>query len=117
MERIRKEMREVVVVDYYAEMGDVITIPGKRGQFVVEEALMTDGGGAQGGDEYPNAWHVKARSLRKKRSDSKGTSPFQYNPNATLIEFTQHTNCYNDVINGVEKIGKMEKVVNFQWVC
>ena len=43
MERIRKEMQEVDVVDYYAEVGDVITISGKRGEFVVEEARMTGG--------------------------------------------------------------------------
>jgi len=64
MKKLRKEMQEVEVEDYYAEVGDVITIPGKRGQFVVEEAEMTGGGSAQGGDVYSDAWHVKARSLR-----------------------------------------------------
>ena len=113
MEKIRKEMREVEVVDYYAEVGDVITIPGKRGQFVVEEARMTGGGYAQANDYYSDAWHVKARLLRKKRSDATDGSSFQYNPNARLVEFTQHTNSYNDVIDGVKQVGQMAKVVDF----
>ena len=116
MKQIRKEMREVEVEDYYAKVGDVITIPGKRGAFVVEEARMSGGGTAQGGDVYPDAWHVKARALRIKRSGSKDTSRFQYNPKAKLIEFTQHTNCYNNVIEGVVQVGQMKKVVDFRWV-
>ncbi len=112
MRKTHKEMREVEVVDYYAEVGDVITIPGKRGQFVVEEAEMT-GGGMAHNDVYPDAWHVKARSLRKKRSDSKDGSSVQYNPKARLVEFTQHTNSYNTVIDGVEQVGQMAKVVDF----
>ena len=113
MDKIRKEMREVEVVDYYAEVGDVITIPGKRGHFVVEEARMTGGGTAMFNDEYPDAWHVKARALRKKWNDAKDGSSFQYNPKARLVEFTQHTNCYNTVIDGVEQVGQMAKVVDF----
>lgn len=107
MEKIRKQMREVEVVDYYAEVGDVISIPGKRGKFVVEEAGMTGGGTAQGGDIYPDAWHVKASLLFNE----------QYRPDAKdIVEFTQHTNCYNDVIDGVEQVGQMKKVVAFEWV-
>ncbi len=112
MEKIRKEMQEVEVVDYYAEVGDVIKIPGKRGEFVVEEARMTGGGRAQI-DVYPDAWHVKARKLTGAVRDLTGV---KYNPKATLIEFTQHTNSYNDVINGVEQIGKMEKIVDFRFI-
>lgn len=111
MKQIRKEMREVEVVDYYAEVGDVITIPGKRGEFVVEEAEMTGGGGTH--DVYPDAWHVKARKLTGAVRKLTGV---KYNPKATLIEFTQHTNCYNNVIEGVEQIGKMEKVVDFRFI-
>ncbi len=116
MKQIRREMREVAVEDYYAEIGDVITIPGKRGQFVVEEARMTGGGTAQGSDVFPDAWHVRARSLRKEWTDAIDGSSFHYNPHGRTIEFTQHTNCYNDVINGVEQVGKMKKTVNFEWV-
>lgn len=108
----RKEMQEVEVEDYYAEVGDVIKIPGKRGEFVVEEARMTGGGQAHN-DIYPDAWHVWARKLT-------GTvyqlTKVQYNPKATLIKFTQHTNCYNTVIDGVEQIGKMEKIVDFRLI-
>jgi len=102
----RKEMQEVDVEDYYAEVGDVITIPGEAGEFVVTEARMTGGGSAQAGDIYPDAWHVKASLLVRR----------QLNDETVEVEFTQHTNCYNDVIEGVEKIGKMEKIVRFQWV-
>ncbi len=113
MEKIRKEMQEVKVVDYYVEVGDVITIPGKRGQFVVEEAKMT-GGGMAHNDVYPDAWHVKARLLRKKRVDSKDGSSLQYNPKAQLVKFTQHTKSYNNVIDGVKKVSAMVKIVDFQ---
>lgn len=107
MEKIRKEMREVEVVDYYAEIGDVIKIPHRRGTFVVEEAKMTGGGSAQGGDVYPDAWHVKARRL---------LAGNKYKSTTNFVVFTQHTNCYNTLIDGVEKIGQMIKVVDFQWV-
>ena len=108
---MRKEMQEVE--DYYAEVGDVITIPRKRGQFIVEEAEMTGGGLAQNNDVYPDAWHVKARRLTGAVQTLVGV---KYNPRATLIEFTQHTNCYNDVIEGVKQIGKMEKIVDFRFI-
>ena len=112
MKKTRKEMQEVEVVDYYAEVGDVITIPGKRGEFVVEEARMTAGGRAHN-DIYPDAWHVKARKLTGAVCELAGV---KYNPKATLIKFTQHTNSYNSVINGVEQIAKMEKIVDFQLI-
>ncbi len=112
MEKIRKEMQEVEVVDYYAEVGDVIKIPGKRGEFVVEEARMTGGGRAHN-DTYPDAWHVKARKLTGAICQLTGV---KYNPKATLVEFTQHTTSYNTVQNGVEQIGKMEKVVDFRFI-
>ena len=112
MEKIRKEMQEVEVVDYYAEVGDVITIPGKRGEFVVEEARMTGGGQAHN-DIYPDAWHVKARKLT---GSIYQLTKVQYNPKATLVEFTQHTNSYNTVIDGVEQIGEMEKIVDFRLI-
>lgn len=112
MKKIRKEMQEVEIVDYYAEVGDVITIPGKRGEFVVEEARMTGGGQAHN-DIYPDAWHVKARKLIGVVRKLAGV---KYNPKATLIKFTQHTTCYNNVIEGVEQIGKMEKIVDFRFI-
>lgn len=112
MKKIHREMQEVEIVDYYAEVGDVIKIPGKRGEFVVEEAQMTGGGGTHN-DIYPDAWHVKARKLTGAVSKLTGV---KYNPKATLIEFTQHTNCYNDVIDGVEQIGEMEKIVDFRFI-
>ena len=111
MKKVRKEMREVEVEDYYAEVGDVITIPGKRGHFVVEEAEMTGGSKMQG---YPDVWHVKARKLTNGVSSAGYRG--KYNPVAKTIKFTQHTNCYNDVINGVEKVAQMKKVVDFRWV-
>lgn len=113
MRKIRKEVQEVEVEDYYAEVGDVIKIPGKRGEFVVEEARMTGGGSAQAGDVYPDAWQVKARKLT---GSVYQLTKVKYNPKATLIEFTQHTNCYNTVIDGVEQIGKMEKIVDFRLI-
>jgi len=116
MEKTRKEMQEVEVVDYYAEVGDVIKIPHRRGTFVVEEAKMTGGGSAQGGDVYPDAWHVKARKLTNTQYNPKTNGFGLYNPKAKLIEFAQHTNCYNTVIDGVLKVGQMKKVVDFQWV-
>jgi len=116
MRKARTEMREVEVVDYYAEVGDVITIPGKRGRFVVEEAEMTGGGYAQGNDYYPDAWHVKVRLLRKKRCDAKDGVEYKYNPKARLFEFTQNTTSFNTVIEGVEQVGQMVKVVDFQQV-
>lgn len=115
MKKIRKEMQEVEVVDYYAEVGDVITIPGKRGQFVVEEARMTGGGTAQGSDVYPDAWHVEARSLSTERTDAITGSSCHYDLKARPIKFTQHTNCYTTVIDGVLKVGQMKKFVTFEW--
>ena len=102
----RKAMKEVEVEDYYAEVGDVIKIPGKRGEFVVEEARMTGGGTAQAGDIYPDAWHVYARKLDND----------VYKPATKLVEFTQHTNCYNTVVDGVKQVGQMKKIVDFEWV-
>ena len=99
MKRIRKEMQEVEVEDYYAEMGDVITIPRRRGTFIVEDAQMTGGGQAHN-DIYPDSWHVEARVL-----NDDGT----YDPSARLVRFTQHTNSYNNVIVGVEKVGEMTR--------
>ena len=90
--------------DYCAQVGDVVKIPGKRGLWVVEQARMTGGGTAMFNDYYPDAWHVWARKLNKNK---------EYNPKATGIEFTQNTNCYNTVIDGVEKIGKMTTVRDF----
>ncbi len=102
----RKEMQEVEVEDYYAEVGDVIKIPRRTGTFVVEEAKMTGGGRAHANDVYPDSWHVEARKLTNTK----------YNPKAKLIEFTQHTNCYNDVIEGVKQVGRMKKTVDFVWI-
>jgi hypothetical protein len=83
-----------------SEIGDVITIPGKSGKWVVEDAKMT-GGGYCHNDYYPDAWHVTARRLNED-----GT----YNPNGDSVGFTQDTNCYSNVIIGVEKVGKMKRI-------
>lgn len=86
--------------EYYAKEGDVITIPRKKGKWVVEKAEMSGGGTAMFNDRYPDAWHVSARRLNDNDT---------YNPDRRLFNFTQHTNCYNSVIDGVEKVGKMKK--------
>lgn len=86
--------------EYYAKEGDVIEIPRKDGKWIVERAEMSGGGVAMFNDTYPDAWHVWARKLH-----DDGT----YNPDRRLFKFTQNTNCYNSVIDGVEKVGQMKK--------
>jgi len=87
--------------------GDIIIIPGKRGSFLVESAKMSGGGYGHGpGDIYPDAWTVRARRLY-------GSGGF--NPRSKIFEFTQDTNCYNNCIDNVKIIGKMEEVIT--WKC
>ena len=87
-------------VDERARLGDVLTIPGHPGKWVVERAEMTGGGIAQGGDVYPDAWHVWARRL--------GAGGRYVRKAARVITFTQNTSSYNDCIRGVQVVGKME---------
>jgi len=86
--------------EYYAKEGDVITISRKDGKWIVEKAEMSGGGVAMFRDTYPDAWHVWARKLNED-----GT----YASKRRLLKFTQHTNCYNSVIDSVEKVGQMKK--------
>lgn len=90
--------------EYYAQIGDVIEFPKREGKWVVEKAEMTGGGYAMFNDYYPDAWHVTARRLNDDGS---------YNPKRRTVRFTQNTVCYNTVIKGVKKVGKLKKVVNF----
>ena len=89
---------------YFAKVGHIISIPKKSGTWVVEEAEMTGGGYAQAMDYYPDSWHVIARKLDKDGS---------YNPKGRKTTFTQNTNCYNTVIEGVKKVGQKKRVVEF----
>lgn len=86
--------------DPMANVGDVILIPGFKHEYVVERALMT-GGGSCHNDSYPDAWHVEARRL---------TPEGNYDPKGRLIRFTQNTNCYSTVRNGVKIVRKMRRV-------
>lgn len=108
----RKVKRTVTetVSEYYAEKGDIITIPGKTGLWVVEDAKMTGGGRAHN-DSYPDAWHVWARLLTYENAQA--TAP-TYDPNAPEIKFTQHTNSFNTVIDGVAPAGRMRPTFEFE---
>lgn len=91
---------------YYCEVGDVIKIPRRRGIYVVESAKMDGGGISMFNDIFPDAWTVIARLL----IDNK------YDPTSKVITFTQHTTCYNNKIDGIKKVGKMMKSVNFKYI-
>jgi hypothetical protein len=86
------------ITDPHVHSGDIITIPGFRGDFVVEFTAMTGGDGK----EWPDAWHVLARRLNKDRS---------YNAGGKVVKFTQNTRHFTTCISGVSVVGRMQRFV------
>ena len=110
VERKRSKTITETVMDYYAEEGDIISLPNRDGYWLVEDAGMSGGSVAAG---YPSAWHVSARRLSEKVADLFEFKP-EYDPQGETLTFTQHTRNYNNVIDGVQPIGKMRKTFVFE---